>query len=78
MHKPESDQENKTHKILGEFQVQTDHQNQTNRPDHKKAKNKRNYQRADHAVPGDHRGKIKESEKRDKCLKLTRELKKRL
>ena len=44
----------------------------------KKRKEKRTFWIADFAVPGDRRVKLKKSRKRDKCLDISRELKKTL
>ena len=77
MHNPESVQENEMHKILWDFEIQTDHLILAKRPNlvivHKK---KRTCQIVDFAVPADHRVKLKRNEKRDKYLNLARELKK--
>ena len=62
MHKPESVQENGTHKILWDFEVQTE-------------KKERTCRIVDFTIPADHRVKLKESEKRDKFLDLARKLK---
>ena len=77
MHNPEPFLENDTHKILRDFDIQTDHLILGRRPDliiiNKK---KRICKIVDFAVPADHRLKLKECEKRDKYLDLARELKK--
>ena len=69
MHKPEFVRENKTHKILWEFVMQTD-------PQISAKKNKvlifKNLSIVDLAVLKDHRLKIKESEKLNIYLDLTR------
>ena len=69
--------ENDTHKLLWDFDIQTDHLISTRRPDliiiNKK---KRICKIVDFAVPADHKIKLKECEKRDKYLDLARELKK--
>ena len=69
--------ENATHKILWDFNIQTDHLIPARRPGliiiNKK---KWTYQIVDFAVPVDHRIKLKECEKKDKYLDLARELKK--
>ena len=69
--------ENATHKLLWDFNIQTDHLIPARRPDliiiNKK---KRTYKIVDFAVPADHRIKLKECEKKDKYLDLARELKK--
>ena len=65
MHKPESAQKNETHKILWDFEIQTDHLIPARRPELLQKRE-----------PADHRVKIKENEKRDKYLDLARELEK--
>ena len=69
--------ENDIHKLLWDFDIQTDHLISARRPDcliiNKK---KRICKIVDFAVPADLRIKLKECEKRDKYLDLTRELKK--
>ena len=69
--------ENDTHKLLWDFDIQTDHLISPRRPDliiiNKK---KRTCKIVDFAVPADHRIKLKECEKRDKYIDLARELKK--
>ena len=69
--------ENDTHKLLWDFNIQTDHLIPARRPDliiiNKK---KRTCKIVDFAVPADHRVKLKECEKTDKYLDLDRELKK--
>ena len=77
MHKPESVLENETHKILWDFEIQTDHLITARRPDLVLInKKKRTCHIVDFAVPADHRVKLKEIEKKDKYLDLARELKK--
>ena len=77
MHKPESVLENKTHKILWDFEIQTDHLITARRPDLVLInKEKRTCHIVDFAVPADHRVKLKEIEKKDKYLDLAIELKK--
>ena len=77
MHNPAAVQENDTHKLLWDFDIQTDHLISARRPDLKVInKKKENLQNLDFAVPADHRIKLKESEKKDKYLDLARELKK--
>ena len=67
--------ENATHKLLWDFNVQTDHLIAARRPDliiiNKK---KRTCKIDDFAVSADHRIKLKECEKRDKYLDLATEL----
>ena len=77
MHNPAPVQENDSHKLLWDFNIQTDHLIPARRPDliiiNKK---KRICKIVDFAVPADHRIKLKESEKKNKYLDLARELKK--
>ena len=77
MHNPASALENATHKLLWDFNLQTDHLIPARRPDliiiNKK---KRTCKIVDFAVSADHRIKLKEYEKKDKYLDLARELKK--
>ena len=77
MHNPAPPLENDSHKILWDFNIQTDHLIPARRPDliiiNKK---KRICKIVDFAVPADHRINLKESEKKDKYLDLARELKK--
>ena len=69
--------ENDSHKLLWDFNIQTDHLIPARRPNliiiNKK---KRIWKIVDFAVPADHRTNLKESEKKDKYLNLARELKK--
>ena len=82
MHKPESVQENETHKILWDFMIETDQSSLTRRFDlelickKKKKKKKRICHLVVFAVPVDHRMKMKVSEKIDEYLDLARKLKK--
>ena len=66
-----------THKLLWDFGIHTDHLISARRPDliiiNKK---KRTCKIVNFAVLADHRIKLKECEKKDKYLKLARELKK--
>ena len=77
MHNPAPVLENATHKLLRDFNIQTDHLIPAKRPDliiiNKK---KRTWKIVDFAVPADHRIKLRECEKKDKYLDLARELKK--
>ena len=76
----------KWHKLLWDFDIQTDHLISAWRPDliiikrkkekKKKKKKKKICKIVDFAVPADHRIKLKECEKKDKYLDLARELKK--
>ena len=85
-HNPESILENEMHKLLRDFEIQTDHQISARWLDlqqqwqqqqqQEKSKKKRTCQIVDFAVPADHRVKLKESEKKDKYLDLARELSK--
>ena len=78
MHKPESVLENETHKILWDFEIQTDHQIPARRPDLVMInKKERICHLVDFAVPADHRVKLKETEKKDKYLDRARELEKK-
>ena len=85
MYNPESVIENETHKLLWYFEIQTDHQISARRPDLiiKKQKNtkkktttkkqttkKKTCRIVDFALLADHRGKLRECEKRDKYLDL--------
>ena len=91
MHNPAPVLENATHKLLWDFNIQTDHLIPARRPDliiiNKKKKKKKRKKRkrkkrsckiVDFAVPADHRIKLKECEKKDNYLDLTMELKKKL
>ena len=74
IHNPASVQEKDTHKLLGAFDIQTDHR----WPDLIiiNNKKKRTSKIVDFAVLADQRIKLKEREKKDKYLDITRELKK--
>ena len=65
------------HKLILDIKIQMDHLISARRPDlviiNKK---KRTCRIVDFAVTDDHRGKLKENEKRDKNLDLAKELKK--
>ena len=79
MQKPAPVLENDTHKLLWDFNIQTDHLIPARRPDLiiiKKKKRGGTYKIIDFAVPADHRIKLKECEKKDKYLDLARKLKK--
>ena len=70
---------NNLHKLLWDFNIQTDHLIPARRPDLiiiNKKKKKRICKIVDFAVSADHRINLKESEKKDKYLDLARELKK--
>ena len=76
MHNPTPVLENDSHKLLWDFNIQTDHLIPARRPDLIIInKRKRICKIVDFAVPVDHRINLKESEK-DKYLDLARELKK--
>ena len=66
MHNPESVLENETHKLIWDFEIQTDHQILSRRPDLIIIKKERTCRIIDFAVPADHIVKLKESEKKDK------------
>ena len=69
MQKPESVLENETHKILWDFEVQTDHLIPARRPNLVLIDKKRKAcHLVDSAVPADHRVKMKESEKYQQIL----------
>ena len=79
MHNPAPVLENDSHKLLWDFNIQTDHLIPARRSDLiiiNKKKKKRTCKIVDFAVPADHRIKQKECEKKDKYLDLARELKK--
>ena len=77
MHNPELILEYDTHKLLWDFNIQTNHLIPARRPNliiiNKK---KRICKIVDFAVPADHRINLKECEKKDKYFDLARELKK--
>ena len=78
MHNPASILENDTHKLLCDFDIQTDHLISARRLDLIviNKKKKRTCKIVDFVIPVDHRIKLKENEKKDKCLDFARELKK--
>ena len=79
MHNPAPVLKNDSHKLLWDFNIQTDHLILARRADliiNNKKKKKRICKIVDFAVPADHRINLKESEKKDKHLDLARELKK--
>ena len=77
MHNPAPVLENDSHKLLWDFNIQTDHLIPARRPNLIMINKKRRiYKIVDFAVPADHRINLKESEKKDKYLDLARELKK--
>ena len=68
MHNPAPGLENDTHKLLWDFNIQTDHLIPARRPDLiiiNKKKKKKICKIVDFAVQADHRWKLKESEKKD-------------
>ena len=77
MHNPAPVLEKDTHKLLWDFNIQTDNPISARRPDliiiNKK---KRTCKIVDYAVPADHRINQMECEKKNKYLDLARELKK--
>ena len=78
MHNPAPVLENDSHKLLWDFNIQTDHLIPARRPDLIIInKTNRTCKIVDFAVPADHRIKLKECEKKDKYLDLARELKNR-
>ena len=78
MHNPESVLENETHKLLWDFETQTDHLTSARQPDLVRVNQKkmRTCQLVDFPFPADHGAKLKESKKWDKYLELAREQKK--
>ena len=77
MHNPAPVLENDTHKLLWDFDIQTDHLILARRPDLIIINQKKKIWKIVHFVfPADYRIKLKECEKRDKYLDLARELKK--
>ena len=85
MHNPAPVLENDTHKLLWDFNIQTDHLISARRPDliiinkkkkKKKKKKKRICKIVDFAVPVDNRINLKKCKKKEKYLDLARELKK--
>ena len=67
-------QKNKTHKVLWDFKIQTDHLILARWSDLVKVKKKKEKKKK--TILADHRIKLKESEKRDKYFDLDREVKK--
>ena len=77
MHNPAPIIGNDSHKVLWDFNIQTDHLIPARRPDLIIInKRKRICKIVDFAVRAEHRINLKESEKKDKYLDLARELKK--
>ena len=83
MHNPKSVLENETHKLLWDFEIQTDHLISPRRSvlqiisNNNNNNKKRTCRIVNFAVPVDHRVKLKENEKKDKYLDLAREMKKK-
>ena len=81
MHNPAPVLENKIHKLLWDFDIQTDHLISARRPNliiinKKERKEKKPRKIVDFAVSADHKIKLKECEKRDKYIDLAIELEK--
>ena len=77
MHEPESVYENETQEILCDFEIRTDHLIPARRPDLLFINKRKIFcPREDLAAPINHRVKMKEKEKRNKHLDITRRLKK--
>ena len=77
MHNPAPVLENDSHKLLWDFNIQTDHLIPARRPGLIIIKKRKKICKiVDFAVPADHKINLKESEKKDKDLDLARELKK--
>ena len=76
MHNPAPVLENDSHKLLWDFNIQTDHLDQKTGPHNNQQKKKRICKIVDFAVLAYHRINLKESEKKDKYLDFARELKK--
>ena len=79
MHNPAPVLENDSHKLLWDFNIQTDRLIPARRSDLiiiNKKKKERTCKIVDFAIPADHRIKLKECEKKDKYLDLARKLKK--
>ena len=77
MHNPAAVLENDTHKLLWDFDMQTDHLISARRPELIIInKRKGTCKIVDFAGPAEHRIKLKESEKKDKYLDIARQLKK--
>ena len=78
MHNPAPVLENDLHKLLWDFNIQTDHQIPARRPDLLiiNKKKRESAKLSTLLFRQDHRINLKESEKKDKYLDLARELKK--
>ena len=74
MHNPEPVLENETHKLLKDFDIQTDHLISARRPDTQRKKVCRG--EGNCRLLADYRVKLKEGKKKDKFHDLARELKK--
>ena len=73
MHNPAPVLENDTYKLLWDFNIKTDHLISARRPDIMIInKKKRTCKIVEFAVPADHRIKLKESEKKNKYLDISR------
>ena len=75
MHNREFVSEIEMHKILWDFEIQTDYLTLARWPNLVIVNQKRTCLTVDFAIPADHWVKLKESETRDKYLDLARELK---
>ena len=78
MHNPAPVLENDSHKLLWDFDIETDQLISARRPDLiiiNNKKEKKISKIVDFTVPADHRIKLKEYEKRDKFIDLAREMK---
>ena len=76
MKNPTSILENDAHKLLRDFDIQTDHLILARQPYLIIIIKKENMKNCGFSVLADHRVKLKESEKKDEYLDLARELKK--
>ena len=74
IHKPESVFKNETHKIIWDFEIQTDYPIQTSLSF--KWQEEKNLHRVNFAVLGDYSGQVKEGKKLYKYMELERKLKK--
>ena len=76
MHNPALVLENDSHKLLWDFNIETDHLIPARRPDLIIISKKKTICKiVEFLVPANHRINLKESEKKDKYLDLARELK---
>ena len=80
MHNPESIPENETHKLLWDFEIQTDHLISARRPEliivNKKKKKMKTFRFVNFAVPADHRVELKKAKRKMRNLDFAGELKK--